>query len=133
MATTPIQTFGTAISFATTDIEQIQDISGPGESAESLDITNHDSPSAYREKIAVILDGGEVTFDMVWTSETGQDALRAAFAARTTGAVVVTLPGGTTFGFQGFVSGWNWNAPVAGILTASVTMTVAGVVTVTPA
>ena len=133
MATTPIQTFGTAITFATTDIEQIQDISGPSESAESVDITNHDSPSAYREKVAVILDGGELSFDMVWTSETGQDTLRTAFAARTTGAVVVTVPGGTTFGFDGFVSGWDWSAPTAGVLIASITITVAGAVSVTPA
>ena len=131
--TTPIKSFGTTISFATTDIGHVEDITGPGETAESVDITNHDSPSAYREKVAVILDGGELTFDIVYNSEAGQDALRTAFEARTTGAVLITYPDTSTAGFQGFVSSWSWAAPVAGVLRASIGITVAGAVTITPA
>lgn len=131
--TTPIQSFGTTVEFATVAIENVQDISGPGESVESIDITNHDSPSAYREKVAAILDGGDLTFTIIWTSATGQDAARAAFAARTTGAVEITFPDTGTLAFQGFFSNWSWSAPTVGVVTADITITVAGAVTSTPA
>jgi predicted secreted protein len=131
--TTPIQSFGTTIAFAGTAIGSVEDITGPGETAESVDITNHGSPSAYREKVATILDGGDLTFDIIYTREAGQDALRSAFEARTTGAVLITWPDGGTGSFQGFVSNWNWATPVAGVLRASLGITVAGAVTITPA
>ena len=131
--TAPIQSFGTTISFAGTAIGHVEDIAGPGETAESVDITNHDSPSAYREKVAVILDGGELTFDIIYDSSAGQDAARAAFEARTTGAVLVTWPDGGTATFQGFFSNWDWATPKVGVLRASLGITVAGAVTITPA
>jgi hypothetical protein len=126
MATTPWQTFGTTIKVDGTAIGYVQDISGPGESAESVDITNHDSPSAYREKVAVILDGGELTFDIVYNSAAGQDAARAVFEARTTETIIITWPGPHTATFLGHLSTWNWAAPVAGVLTASLGITVDG-------
>ena len=131
--TTPVQTFGATLGWGSTPttVAHVQDITGPGETAESEDITNHQSPSAYREKVAVILDGGELTFDLVYINETGQAALRSAFEARTTDTVTLTLPNADTIEFPGFVSQWNWAVPVAGVLKASISITVAGAVTPT--
>ena len=131
--TTPIQSFGTTIAFNAIPIENVEDITGPGETAESVDITNHDSPAAYREKVAVMLDGGDLTFDIIYTSAVGQDAARAAFKARTTDDVLITYPDGGTQTFPGFFSSWSWATPVAGVQRASIGLTVAGAVVDTPA
>lgn len=131
--TTPIQTFGSSFSFAGVEVAHVMDMSGPGETAESEDITNHSSPQAYREKIPVILDGGELTFDLIYISAVGQDDLRAAFEARTVDECIVAWPvaeGGGSVTFDGFVSSWNWATPVAGTLRASIGITVSGPVTV---
>ena len=82
---------------------------GPGESVESEDITNHDSPGSYREKVPTLIDGGEVGLEIIYSHEAGQAALRAAFAARTVAEVILELPdtagtSGTTFTFQAFIS-----------------------------
>lgn len=131
--TTPIQTFGTTLSWGGQIVANVQDIDGPGETAESDDITNHSSPQAYREKVPIILDGGDLTFDLVYTHETGQGVLRAAFEARETDEVIITWPDGATATFDGFISNWGWATPVAGTLKASIGITVSGPVAIVEA
>jgi hypothetical protein len=133
--TDTIQTFGTSLSFASTDIGTVRSIEGPGETVESEDITNHDSPGAYREKEPTLIDGGEYNFEIIYSHEAGQTALRTAFEARTVGAVEMELPddagtSGTIISFSGFVSSWNWAVPDAGALKATIGITVDGEVTV---
>ncbi len=135
MASDNIQTFGTTLSWAGTAVGTVRAISGPGESVESEDITNHDSPGSYREKVPTLIDGGEVGFEIIYSHESGQTALRAAFAARTVAAVILELPdtagvSGTTFTFDGFISKWDWAIPDAGALKGNVSITVAGAVAV---
>jgi hypothetical protein len=131
--TTPIQTFGTELTWNGVTVAHVMDINGPGETAESEDITNHSSPQAYREKIPIILDGGDVTFDLVYVGETGQNTLRTAFEARSVDTVVLTLPDTTTITFDGFVSNWGWAVPVAGTLRGSIGITVSGPVAIVDA
>lgn len=42
-------------------IGSVTDISGPGRSRESIEVTAHDSPDKYREFIKGLKDGGEVS------------------------------------------------------------------------
>jgi hypothetical protein len=135
MTTSNIQTFGTTMSWAGTAVGTVRAITGPGESVESEDITNHGSPSAYREKVPTLIDGGEVGLEIIYSHEAGQTALRAAFAARTVAEVILELPdtagtSGTTFTFGAFISKWDWAIPDAGALKASISITVAGAVAV---
>jgi len=135
MASDNIQTFGTTLSWAGTAVGTIRAIDGPGESVESEDITNHASAGAYREKVPTLIDGGEVSFEIIYSHEAGQTALRAAFAARTTAEVIIELPdtagtSGTTFTFQAFISDWGWAIPDAGALKGNISITVAGAVAV---
>lgn len=133
-ATEPVQTFGTILKWAGQAIARVTDITGPGETAENEDVTTHSSPQAYREKIPTILDGGELTFDLIYLGETGQAALRTAFTSRDVDTVTIEWPddfGGGGNEFDGFVSTWNWAQPVAGVLRASIGITVSGPVTTT--
>lgn len=43
-------------------IAEVLDLTGPGETLNMTEVTNHDS--TYVERIPTVLDGGEVTFDV---------------------------------------------------------------------
>ena len=58
-----------------TTIAEVRDISGPSFAVSTEDVTNHDS-SRWREHIATIKEGGEITFDINYYSATTQDQLR---------------------------------------------------------
>ena len=47
-----------------TTIAEVTNIAGPTLSTEMIDVTNHSSASNFREKIASLKDGGEVTFSI---------------------------------------------------------------------
>ena len=51
------------------DIAGVRDISGPGLSADTIDVTTHDSPGAVREFIKSLIDAGEISFDLAWDPE----------------------------------------------------------------
>lgn len=131
--TTPIQTFGSILSWGAQVVANVMDINGPGETAEVEDITNHSSPQKYREKVATILDGGELTFDLVYNHEVGQGVLRAAFQAMETDEVIITWPDGSTATFDGLITTWGWATPVAGTLRANIGITVTGPVNIVEA
>lgn len=133
MALDPVQTFGSVLKWNSQAVGRVTDITGPGETAENEDVTSHSSPQAYREKIPTILDGGELTFDVIYTGETGQGVLRTAFESRSVDNVEIEFPdlfGGGGVAFMGFVSAWSWAVPVAGVLRASIGITVSGPVTI---
>lgn len=48
-----------------TTITEVKDIKGPAQALETDEITNQSSPNQYKEFIATLLDGGEVTFQCV--------------------------------------------------------------------
>lgn len=49
---------------AFTTVSEVLSISGPTLKADLIDVTNHSSPSRFREYIQGLKDGGELTFDI---------------------------------------------------------------------
>jgi predicted secreted protein len=88
-------------------------IQGTGSKADAIDVTNMDSPSAYREKIVTLLDAGDISFDGNFVADDAtQAAVQADFDSRTTNKWKIVLPvdpaTSTTRGhwaFDAFVSG----------------------------
>lgn len=129
MATAAVSAHGTTISLGGTAVGEVLDISGPGMSLSLEDATNHDS-SGWRENVPTILEGGDVSFDINFTAHASQVAVRTAMTARTKGAWVVTFPSAMgTASFSGYVTGFEYSAPVEGILRASVTISITGAIT----
>jgi hypothetical protein len=52
-----------------TELAQVKDISGPSMSRDTIDVTNHQSPSGFAEFLAGLADGGEVTFTIEYDPE----------------------------------------------------------------
>lgn len=126
---------GTLLRRNGVEIAEVTEIGGPSFSAEVLDITHLRSPNMWREKIAGLKDGGEVTltlnFDPGNATHNAATGLLAGYAgavAPPTDTYTLVFPDddATTWEFPAFVSGYEPTAAFEDKLTADVTLTVAG-------
>ena len=115
---------------------QVISITGPGLSADVIDVTSHDSTSAWEEAVVGILRSGEITMEIVWDPadnyyKNDGTGLLADFLARS--SITLTLEfsdsATTEWTFSAFVTGFEPSAPVDGMLGASVTFKPTGALT----
>lgn len=112
-------------------IAELQDISGPGKSRETIDVTTHDSPDAYREHIGTLKDGGEVSFTLMFDpSDTGHQTLESTIDRNGILGLGARVYWPTDDGdyaeFYCIPTNLSWNAPVNGVITADFTAKVTG-------
>jgi len=113
---------------------QVTNISGPGLSLDTEDVTSHDSTGAWEEVVGTILRSGEVTMDIVYdpahaTHKNAAGGLLYDLAARTqidTFHLIFSDAATTDWTFSAFVTGFEPSAPVGGALTASVKFKLTG-------
>lgn len=125
--------FGTAFKRGAVTIAQVSNISGPGLSLDTEDVTTHDSTGGWEEVVATILRSGEVKLDLVYdpaaaTHKNASGGLLYDLAQRasTTFSIVFPDAANTTWSFTAYVTGFEPSAPVDGALTASVTLKLTG-------
>jgi len=135
--------FGCVVNFGTTTgtttsgtLANVTNISGLDGETETIDVTAHDSGSAYREKVASFIDAGQVTLDVNFDPN-------AATHRATTGGILylrdqrtivpwkVTFPGTPVHyvTFQAFVKSAGFEAPFDDKLSMSVTLETTGAAT----
>jgi predicted secreted protein len=111
-------------------VAQISNISGPGLSIDTEDVTTHDSPGAWEEHVATILRSGELSLDIVYDPNDGtHDAstgLISRLESRAQTGFEVTFATSYTWAFAAYVTGFEPAAPVDGALTAYVTLKLTG-------
>lgn len=136
MATTRSQ--GTTLKFTPTGgtLVTVGKLTSVGEiqpEAEEVDITTLDSTGGYREYMQGFRDSGEVELSGFHdAADAGQTALRAAFAAGTTGEFLVEFPDGTTVSFSGFIKSHTiGSAEVDGAIGFGAVIRISGAVSVT--
>jgi predicted secreted protein len=114
-----------------TTIAEVRDI-GLGLSVDPVDVTNHGSTNAWRERIAGLKDGGEVSFDVNWIpTDATHDATTGVLNDMENGTarnfqIVFPDPSSTTWSFTAIVTAFNPSAPVGEQLSVSITFTVTG-------
>lgn len=118
---TPTETF--------TTIAEVKSISGPSMSADVIDVTTHSSAAigAGREKIASLIDWGEVSFDLNFIpTNTQHKQLLADLNARGKHNWKIVFPdaGPTEWAFEGIVTNFEMDMPVDDVLGASLTITI---------
>jgi predicted secreted protein len=123
--------FGTVLNRGAVPIVQVQNISGPGLSADTEDVTTHDSTAAWEEHVVTILRSGEVSLDVEWdpaaaTHKNAAGGLVADLVSRTAQTYSIVFPSSTTWSFSCFVTGFEPSAPHDGALTASVKLKLTG-------
>ncbi len=139
MASDGIHGHGTTLTGASTGvIGNIQNISGPNQSRDSIDISTMDSPAKWKEFIPAMLDAGEITFDVNYDPVSGQTAndLNTALTADPEVWTIAIKGDASTYGSwacSGFVTGLGFAIPFDGKVTQSVTIKFSGAPTYTDA
>jgi len=124
----------TTAGVALVTVAQVTNISGPGLTSDTEDVTTHDDPGAWEDVIPTILRSGELTIDIVYDpaddthDATAGNGLVSRYKNRTPTNFSLVFPDGasTTWAFDGFVTGFEPSEPVAGALTAAVTAKLTG-------
>jgi len=122
-------------------IAQIRDITGPEMAVDDIDISNTDSTNRAREFIAGMVDGGDVSFDIVYakaqmtfikgliggnTTTSNNDSFEIELSDRTS-----TSGTGSIFAFGGYGAGLGVEAPFEDKVTANFRCKVSGEITFT--
>lgn len=111
-------------------IAEINSITGPGMTRDTIDVTSLDSTGGYREFITGFRDGGEVTLEMNFTLD-GYNQMKDDFEVDDTHNYQIVLPdtGATTLEFAALVTSLPLSVPTDDKITISVILKVTGEVT----
>ena len=125
--------FGTQFLRGAVVVAQVKNISGPGLSLDTEDVTSHDSTGGWEEVVGTVLRSGEVTLELVYdpAAATHKNAAGGILAdlvgrASTTYSIVFSDTAGSTWSFTAFCVGFEPGMPHDGALTASVTYKITG-------
>lgn len=131
MTTAVKSAFGTVLSRDGNDVAELTNISGPSISLETIDATSHGSDDTYREFIAGLRDGGDITIEgnFIPSDTDGQVGLLTDLNAGTVQSFVITFPAAassTTWTFSAIVTAFETTAPFEGKLGFTATLKISG-------
>lgn len=132
-----VAAFGTLLKMGSTPttVVNVTNISGPGMSTETIDVTAHDSSSAYREIVASFISAGEVTVDFNFdpSQTTHKDAsggIIDVWKNRTLEDWNILFPDGTiNADFDAYITAIDLDMPHDDKLGGSMTLSISGAVT----
>lgn len=132
-ASTAYSAFGTILEYSTSEngsylpIIELTSVSGPSFTAPVLDVSNHDSPSGWAERIpSGRKDAGQITFEGNFVSG-NSDELRDLLGVKRWWQI--RTPNNLGFKSEGIMSANSIEAPYEGKLSLSGTIDLSGVVT----
>jgi len=133
-----VTAFATVLWWDGAAILELTSISGPSESMDPIDVTSHDSDDGFKEFIAGLHDGGEISFEgmCIVGDSTGQVAMHDDFQATTIKAWEIRFPtyaSAPKIAGNGFITAFSWAFPHDGPITISGTIKITGKPTYTPA
>lgn len=112
-----------------TTVIQVETIDGPTTTTEYLDVTDHDTSGNYRNFVASLVDSGEITFTINYdANDPTHRYLKGAQDNQSLESWTLVFPTSPTVSatFDGYVSGYQFSAPVDGKLQASLTIKIDG-------
>jgi len=121
--------FGTILTWGGEPLLELDSITGPSITVDTIDVSSHDSPNGFREFVAGMGDGGEVTFDgnLLPGDDDGQMNFLRDLTAKEERAVTVSAPDNSiVFTFQGIATAWSPSFPYDGKLAFSATIKITG-------
>lgn len=124
---------GTIFNRGATAIAQVMNISGPNITADTEDVTSHDSTGGWEEHVVTVLRSGEITLELEFdpaaaTHKYASGGLLYDLVSKTAQTFSLVFPdtASTTWSFSALVTGFEPSAPHDGALTASVTLKITG-------
>lgn len=110
-------------------ISEINSISGPSMTKDTIDVTSLDSIGGYREFITGFRDAGTLSLTMNFVRST-YDLMKEDFDSDAAGNYEIVLPDGTSLEFEGLVTELPMEISPDDKITASVTIKLTGQVVV---
>jgi len=111
-------------------IAYISNIGGPSLSADTEDVTTHDSTGAWEEHVVTVLRTGEVSLDIVYdpqnSTHDASTGLVSRLESRQPTGFEIVFPDTTAWAFAALVTGFEPSAPHDGALTATATLKITG-------
>ena len=110
---------------AFTSVSQVRSITGPTVKPKIVDVTTHDTPGYWARKMTVLIEGGDISFEMNWSPMDATHAWSTGFWYLMTilslGAMSMTFPNGFgTMTFKGYVSQHEFTVPVDNVLAVKI-------------
>ena len=109
---------------------ELTNLSGPSQTAETIDMTSHDSADGYKEFIAGLRDGGEISIEgnFVPSDSAGQIAFHTDLQAgtRRTCWIVMPMSVGGSLLFTAMASGFEGSYPMDSKISISGALKVSG-------
>jgi len=129
--TSAVSAFGALLNWDAVDLAELTSISGPSESMSPIDVTSHDSASGFREFVAGLHDGGEISLEgnFIVGDTTGQIAMHDDFQATTVKTWILKFPGwasGPQFTGSGYITAMSFDFPFDGKISFSATIKITG-------
>lgn len=125
--------FGTLFKRSSTNVAAVKNISGPGLSLDTADVTSHDSTGAWEEVVATILRSGEVTLELEYdpnaaTHKYASGGLLYDLVQRASQTYSIVFPSSptVTWTFTAFVTGFEPSASFDADLKATVKLKITG-------
>lgn len=129
MTTAAKSAFGTKFKWNGVDLAEVTSISGPGQKVDTIEVTNHDSADAFKEFLAGLVDGGEITIEgnFIAGDTTGQIAFNTDLQARTSRTCVITMPNSLgTWTATAIATGFDPSYPHDGKISFSASVKISG-------
>ena len=109
----------------TTSIGQVRSISGPTVKPNIVDVTTHDTPGFWRRKIAVLIDPGDISFEMNFDHADATHAFTTGLWNQMVGliktGIQLVFPNSAgTLTFPGYVAQHEFAVPVDNVLAAKI-------------
>jgi len=127
---------GAAIPVTTgANIGQVRSITGPTVKPKIVDVTTHDTPGFWARKLTVLIEGGDISFEMNWdsTDQTMSFSSASSLWQSMVGGTGGNPPGLTrvalamifpyssgTMNFYGYVSQHEFTVPVDNVLACKI-------------
>ena len=124
--------FGTQFKKGATVLARVTNISGGGVSLDVEDVTAHDSTDGFEEVVATILRSPEIRLEINYdpSNATHKQLLTDMIAKTPVTTYTIVFPGAEIWAYAGaYVTGFEPSEPVAGKISAVVTIKPTGVVT----
>lgn len=117
-----------------TTVAEITKIQRSGSKMDIVDVTNMDSVGAYREKLATLLDGGEISFEANYIpADATQQALQTQFDNRSLSDWQIVLPNTLgTWAFKAYSTSSDFDLSVDKASTFTGKLTITGKPVFTP-
>ena len=128
--TSAVSAKGTVLVWNYRKILEIFNISGPAQSRDVIDVTNHDSADAFREFIVGPVNGGEISIEgnLIVGDTAGQIAFHTDVQGGTKRNAFLVMPMsvGVALSFAAFAKGFEMDFPFDGKLGVSGSLQVTG-------